>query len=141
MKAFLDANIWIDFLLVREPFYLPAVTLLTLAEQGRLELVVSAETVVTSNYVCCERSGMSQSQWRAKLIAAHDLVSVQGADSAIIYEAASLDWADYEDAVQYLTAWSSGCDCIVTRNPKDFKQSAIPVLSADELIVKVKGKG
>ena len=42
--------------------------------------------------------------------------------------------ADYEDAVQYATAISAGCDCIITRNGRDFPFATIPVLSPQEFL-------
>lgn len=42
MKCFIDTNVLIDFLLQRQPFYEPAAALLTMADDGRLEVAVSA---------------------------------------------------------------------------------------------------
>lgn len=138
MKVFLDTNVWIDFLLARQPHYLAAVTLLTLAERGEVELTLSSATMLTSNYVCCERANMPQYNWNEKILGTRDLVCVESADAGTIYDAINLDWNDYEDAVQYLVAQKSGCDCIVSRNPKDFARSNLPIVSPDELIAQLK---
>ncbi|MBK8506061.1 MAG: hypothetical protein IPL46_30020 [Saprospiraceae bacterium] len=47
------------------------------------------------------------------------------------------DFKDFEDGLQYYTALESQCDLIVTRNLRDFKESAIPVLSPREYLTKI----
>ena len=41
---------------------------------------------------------------------------------------------DFEDAVQYYTAKSAKADFIITRNIKDYKQSTIPVFTAEQFL-------
>jgi predicted nucleic acid-binding protein len=49
-------------------------------------------------------------------------------DEAVLSRALDLGWSDYEDAVTAAAAIAAGCDLLVTRNPRDFKDSPIPVL-------------
>ncbi len=51
-----------------------------------------------------------------------------------IKKALALNASDFEDALQYRCAKDAGCDCIITRNQKDFSFSNIPVLSASEYL-------
>lgn len=44
------------------------------------------------------------------------------------------NFADFEDGVQYYAAASAKADVIITRNTKDYKQSAIPVLTAEQFL-------
>ncbi|WP_410478351.1 hypothetical protein [Pedobacter agri] len=44
------------------------------------------------------------------------------------------NFKDFEDAVQYFAALQAECSIIITRNGKDFKQSIIPIMTADEYI-------
>jgi len=44
-----------------------------------------------------------------------------------LIEASDARYGDYEDAVSFLSAAAAGCDLILTRNPKDFKASPVPV--------------
>lgn len=41
---------------------------------------------------------------------------------------------DFEDGLQYFNAKAKKCECIITRNQKDFYFSDIPVLSAQEFL-------
>ena len=48
--------------------------------------------------------------------------------------ALSSNMTDYEDAVMAETALRSGCDCIVTRNLKDYKNASIPSYSSSDFL-------
>lgn len=48
---------------------------------------------------------------------------------AQIKRALDLDASDFEDMLQYQAAKDANCDCIITRNEKDFVFSHIPVMS------------
>lgn len=43
-------------------------------------------------------------------------------------------FTDFEDCLQYSSAVSIKADVIITRNKKDFRQAAIPVLSPEEFL-------
>ena len=45
-------------------------------------------------------------------------------------------WDDVEDAMQMVSASLNNMDLILTRNPKDFKNSAVKYLSPDEYLTK-----
>jgi predicted nucleic acid-binding protein len=45
-----------------------------------------------------------------------------------------LEWPDFEDAIHYQAAVAAGCDSIITRNPEDFNETSIPVLSPAQLL-------
>ncbi|MCH5239963.1 MAG: PIN domain-containing protein [Muribaculaceae bacterium] len=48
----------------------------------------------------------------------------------------SIEAKDYEDVLQYVSAVDGNCDCIITRNEKDYSFSEIPVFPATEFIKK-----
>ncbi|HBG40814.1 MAG TPA: twitching motility protein PilT [Porphyromonadaceae bacterium] len=45
----------------------------------------------------------------------------------VVDKAINSNFKDFEDALQYYSAIASGCDLIITRNEKDFKDALIPV--------------
>jgi hypothetical protein len=65
------------------------------------------------------------------LLATIDVAAVTGNE---IRQAVSLDWGDFEDAVQYAVGESIAVDYIVTRNKADFASASLPVESPDELL-------
>ena len=134
MKLFLDANVLIDFMSERLPHYLEAATIFTLAVEHKCMVAVSSLSMVTSNYICCDRCNMPLSDWKKKVNIMKSFVEVCPVDSEDIFFSCDSDWSDYEDNVQYEVAKRYSCDVIVTRNPRDFIKSDIPVLTPDEVI-------
>ena len=55
-------------------------------------------------------------------------------DEHVIEKALNSNFNDFEDAVQYYCAIESECQIIITRNGKDFKESEIPFMTADEYL-------
>ncbi len=51
-----------------------------------------------------------------------------------VEKALNSSFSDFEDALQYFSATASNCDIIITRNAKDFRQSLLPIMSADEFL-------
>ena len=49
--------------------------------------------------------------------------------------ARTLGWDDFEDAVVAAAAESAGCDALVTRNVKDFRDSPVPALTPEEYLL------
>lgn len=131
MKVFLDTNIVIDLLDKREPFYIDAVKLFTLAYQKKITLFVSPMTYATASYLLRkhEKEGM-----RKLLNNFRQLSQITTADERVVDAALASSFDDYEDALQYYSALTRNVDVIVTRNKKDFTSASIPVLSPAELL-------
>ena len=47
-------------------------------------------------------------------------------------------FTDFEDGLQYQAAMEANCDCIISRNQKDFANAQIPVMTAAEFLDSVK---
>lgn len=137
MKLFFDTNVWIDFLAERAPFYLPAATLMTYADEGKCEIVISSLSMVNAHFICCERASMPLSIWKHKINSTKEIIDVCPIEASDIYASCDSEWKDYEDGVQYFAAQKQGCNYIVTRNPKDFTLSDIEVLTPDQAIKKL----
>lgn len=131
MKVFLDTNIVIDLLDKREPFYIDAVKLFTLAYQKKITLFVSPMTYATASYLLRKhgKEGM-----RKLLNNFRQLSQITTADERVVDAALASSFDDYEDALQYYSVLTRNVDVIVTRNKKDFTSASIPVLSPAELL-------
>ena len=134
MRLFLDTNVLIDFMGERPAYYPQAATLFTLCAERKCDLVVSTLSMVTSNFICCERGHIALSVWNRKATMMKEIIEVSSVDANDIFSSCDSDWDDFEDCVQFHVARRSGCDIIVTRNIRDFSLSDIPVLSPDEAI-------
>ena len=131
MKVFLDTNIVIDLLDKREPFYIDAVKLFTLAYQKKITLFVSPMTYATASYLLRKhgKEGM-----RKLLNNFRQLSQITTADERVVDAALASSFDDYEDALQYYSALTRNVDVIVTRNKKDFTSANIPILLPKELL-------
>lgn len=131
-KLFLDTNIVIDLLGERASFYDAAAKIATLADKGKIKIYVSALSYSTVFYVLSkfETSDIVKEKLRKfKVIAGTcDLTD------KIINKGLSSRFADFEDSLQYHSAIKMDCNIIITRNEKDFKESAIPIMSPDEYL-------
>ncbi len=135
-RLFIDANILVDVLLGRENFLLPSQQVLSLGVRKKAKLFC-AEVSLSVIYYLGRKGGMSHSalvDWIRKLLG-YVRVADSGHESVLLAVShASEDFADFEDALQYAAAQSARAQFIVTRNPKDYKYSTIPVVSPVEYL-------
>ena len=54
-----------------------------------------------------------------------------------LFRAAALQWSDFEDAVQSVTAERIHADYIITRNVRDFSRSRVVAFTPDELLARL----
>ncbi|MGB0430868.1 MAG: type II toxin-antitoxin system VapC family toxin [Bacteroidia bacterium] len=131
-RVFIDTNVMLDLLGERVPFYNEAAKLATLAEKGRLMIVVSPISFATVNYFISkyENAQIALDKLRKfKIISETSAINEQTIEKGL-----NSDFKDFEDALQYFCAIDSNCEAIITRNAKDFKKSVLPVMTADEYL-------
>lgn len=134
-KLFIDTNVMLDLLGERIPFYEPVAKIATLADKGQIIMVVSALSYATVSYFLTkyENKEMAKDKLRKfKIISA-----ICDLDELIIEKGLNSDFSDFEGALQYFSALKSGCSILITRNGKDFKESQIPVMTADEYLMSI----
>ena len=132
MKFFLDTNVLIDFILERPLFYQPAAMIVSLAAERKIDICVSALSVVTANFICIERCKMPLDVYRRKVDFLRNFIEVCSVDSSDVNSSYEANWKDFEDGVQYFSAIRSGVDYLVTRNVKDFEENDLKVITVDE---------
>ena len=132
MKVLIDTNVAIDVLLENQPFRPSSVEVIGLSKLG-IELFLSASTVTDIYYIVSRALKNKQIAMSLikKILVDVDVAAVTGNE---IRQAISLDWGDFEDAVQYAAGESIAVDYIVTRNKADFASAVLPVVSPDELL-------
>lgn len=136
MKLFLDTNVMLDFLGERDPFYVSAAKIATLADKRSLQIVVSAISYATISYFLVKYDGLEKS--KDKLRKFKVISEICELDEVIVEKGLNSDFSDFEDSLQYFSALRTECDIIITRNGKDFKKSEIPVMSPDEFLHSIK---
>ncbi len=129
MEVFVDTDVCLDLLSNRQPFNASAEILFSLADSGKLKLFVSSFSFSNIDYVL--RSQYSGTHSRQIIARFKTLVNVLSVDSKTIDLAIASDFNDFEDAIQYSCALENNMPVIITRNNKDFKKSAILVVSPE----------
>ena len=117
MKVFLDTNILLDLLLEREGYELCA-KIFQLQEEGKCTLCVSVLTMVNAAYIYRKTVGQDMAVANIKYLST--LVEVLPLDNEILQAAIYRHGKDFEDVLQAVCAAVGKCDCIVTRNEKDY---------------------
>ena len=129
-RIFLDTNFIADYLL-REEY--KAICQEFLAEGARKKIKFYVSFLSIANFAYIARRLPKELLYRyLKVIG--ELFDIVDNNKNQVTKALELGAPDFEDALQYCCAKDAGCDCIITRNQKDFTFSDIPVLSASEYL-------
>ncbi len=131
-KVFVDTDIILDLLAMREPHYQFSARLFSMADEGELKLYVSSLSFSNLNYILSKQ--FSAAQARKKLLTFKTLVTVLSVSEKSVDLALNSDFNDFEDALQYFTALEFKISTLLTRNLKDFKKADISVLTAEQYL-------
>lgn len=131
-RIFLDTNVILDLLGERVPFFDSIAKVATLADQKKITIIVSPLSFTTIDYVLNKYE--SSEAVLNKLRKFKIICEVCEVNEETIDKALNSNFKDFEDAVQYFTALQSNCSIIITRNGKDFKNSTIPIMTAEEYL-------
>lgn len=133
-KLLIDTNIVIDLLARRDPDYTGAAQIFSLGDKKQIQLSVSALTIANTNYLLLKSKPHNEVKSilrRFKL-----LVNVLSLDDKVINLALNdKDFNDFEDGLQYFSAIENDQDIIITRNLKDYKNSKIPAMTAEQFLI------
>jgi predicted nucleic acid-binding protein len=131
-RVFVDTDIVLDLLSFREPFYIHAANLFSMADKNEINLFVSSLAFANLNYILSKQ--FSADQARKRLLKFKTLVNVLSVNEKIIELALSSDFRDFEDGIQYFAAMEEGITIILTRNLKDYKTAEVSVMTAEEYL-------
>jgi len=136
IKVFLDTIVLVDLIADRKPFSLHAIEIFKKSEDVLIELYTSAHSIVTTHYIL--KKYLGEKELRDVLLNLLDFLNIVPVDIEMLQKGLRSEHKDFEDAVQVLCSASiKGMDFIVTRNSKDFRKSDIPVVSPDELSLRL----
>ncbi len=128
----LDLNVLLDLFLNRSPWAVEASSLWLAHANGFIKGHVSAASLPTLFYV------MSRQLTRERAFQGVDdcvqTLHVVSVDRQTVARARSLAGEDFEDDLQIACAVEIGAEAIVSRDPKGFAHSPIPVLSPTALL-------
>lgn len=101
-----------------------------------MELSISSLTFANTNHVLSRLKSTQEA--RGILRRFRVMISVLPLNDKIIDLALNDDnFKDFEDGIQYYTALENDQEVIITRDLKDFKDSKIPTMTADEYLISI----
>jgi len=131
-RIFLDTNIILDLLAERKPFYESIAKLATLADQKKLALVTTLLSFTTIEYIL--KRNENAEIVIDKLRKFKIICEVCDVNEEIVEKGLNSNFKDFEDSIQYYSAVEANCSIFITRNGKDFKNSSLPIMNAEEYL-------
>ena len=134
MRVLFDANVIIDFIIKREPFteYAEKAIGLCLGNEYN-QAGIAAHSVPNLYYIL--RKHLTTEQRRDILLEICRMFSVVEIDVEKLMAALRNDkFPDFEDCLQVECAKHFKADYIVSRNTKDFNDSAVPVIEPSDFV-------
>ena len=135
MDLLIDANILLDVLLNRQPYYENSRLIWKMCLRKQAEGHISSLTFANVVYVM--RKKLTPESRKYLLGALSSLFRFEDLTHDDLRTAAKMKWRDFEDAVQSATASRINADYIITRNTKDFDGSTVKAITPEEYITEV----
>jgi predicted nucleic acid-binding protein len=132
MRVFVDTNVLLDVIAKRVPFYPHSVVIWTLAEQRRIDGLVSVISFTNTFHIVERLKSRGAAQEAVRMI--RDTFAPVHCDEQILNQAIDAGFDDFEDAIQYFSALRAKASCLVSRNPHHFVDAEIPVLTPAEFL-------
>lgn len=135
MKAFLDTNVLLDILVIRDDERLreDAATLLQLGKDGFIELYMSTLSIPTIAYIL---KGHTNLQKRRTIKGLLSMVRVLPSTEEHVTGMIDSPIGDIEDDMQFQSALEGACDLIVSRD-RDLRSGSLPVFTPEELLAQI----
>lgn len=127
IRAFLDSDVILDFLLKREPFAEPAGMIFSLGERGKLSLLTSTLSFMNVHYIATAATNVSTARSLAQRL--RTLIELLPVSAEHVDAALASGLKDVEDYVQYAVAREGHVDYLVTRNTGDYPREPSFILS------------
>jgi predicted nucleic acid-binding protein len=135
VKVLLDADVLLDVALDRVPFADESSQVVEWCQKQPLSGVVAWHTVSNVYYVL--RSARNDAQARRFVQDMLRFAAVVSAGSDAVHRALSLTISDFEDALQVAVAMAADARLIITRNVRDYRNSAVPPCTPHEFLTRV----
>lgn len=135
MVLLIDANIILDVLMNRQEFVKDSSMIWKLCETEKAKGYVSALTFANLVYIMRKQlnpEAIEDVYRKLSLIFTFTDLSVSD-----LTRAAELNWSDFKDAVQSVSAERIHADYIITRNVRDFSKSKVMALAPAELLARI----
>jgi len=130
MRFFVDLNIFLDVLLIREPHF--KFSRLVMDWSDGQDVWMAWHSLATLDYVGNKLAGKPKTnRFIVRLL---EIFEISPTDTRSARFARMLPMTDFEDALQVAAADMVKADFILTRNLKDYKKSPIPAMAPEEFV-------
>ena len=130
MQIMVDTNVVLDVLLNRPAFVQNSATILRAASEEIQEFITAS--AVTDIYYIARKELKDSLQTKMLIRNLLQVVHVASVSEVDVWAALDSNWKDFEDSVQNAVAEHQRFDYIITRNPSDYKDSSLPILTPQE---------
>ena len=117
MKVFLDTNILMDWYQKDRPGNALAKAVISASGEETYELVVSTQSIIDSAY-SLRKTGVEYDAFAEMLRVLRTRVHIVGIDEIDLLWAMDNYTGDFEDDMQYASAYNAVCDFFITRDKK-----------------------
>ena len=135
MVLLIDANIILDVLLNRPDYVKDSAMIWKLCETEQMKGYVS--TLTFANLVYIMRKQLDPEKIEDVFHMLNLIFEFADFSVSDLTHAADLNWKDFEDAVQSVTAERIHADYIITRNVRDFSKSRVMAFTPSELLARI----
>ena len=135
MVLLIDANIILDVLLNRPDYVKDSAMIWKLCETEQMKGYVS--TLTFANLVYIMRKQLAPEKIEDVFHKLNLIFEFADFSVSDLTHAADLNWKDFEDAVQSVTAERIHADYIITRNVRDFSKSRVMAFTPSELLARL----
>ena len=132
MKVLLDINVVLDVFLARDPWLADSAAVVQAGLDGKTTAYLSAASLPTIFYIVRHNANLARAH--AAIKECLDTFSILTVDRTTLEMATTFPGSDFEDNLHIACAVEARLEAIVTRNPKDFAGSPIPILAPGELL-------
>lgn len=131
-RVLLDTNIVLDVLLDRQPHVPASAAVWAAVEHGLSKGFLAAHAVTTVHYLVRKELGNQEAKRTVDLLLR--VFGVAAVDRGVVEQALQRPLADFEEAVAAAAAHAAGCSCVITRDPKGFRGSAVRALTPEAVL-------
>jgi predicted nucleic acid-binding protein len=131
-RVFIDTDVILDVALARQPFLEASRIVLALMENNIAIGYISSNGIANLYYILRKSGGDANA--RRFITNLVQYITVLSIDHSDVLNGLKSSIPDFEDALQQYSAYRNQCDCIVTRNIDDYKNSSVIVYSPIEFL-------
>ncbi len=134
-RILIDTDVILDFFFDRKPFSNDSAKILSWCETGEIRGFITPVIISNSYYLLRKTSAHGKVIEKLKQLIS--IIDIMIMDREVVVNALNSDFIDFEDALQNFSAIKNKkIDMIITRNPKDYKNSNLAIFTPENFIKK-----